>query len=222
MVTQRAPRRLAQLRAVNEEARHIEHFKFHVRAAARDWKKALPSTSHGPVPLTLCGPWKNREATKILAAWGVPENLQDLDMLVLLTDGGWGVFEVPHMADVYAFLGKTAKHPDAITYLVLLAKVGLFSQLMLSEALRVVVECARLDRLAVRYPRESANEWAAVAVLAVDVWQARTFAGGVRLGDVERCSELMGEMRTLLAERQIAQLELDLVARRAALLRRVS
>jgi hypothetical protein len=195
---------------------HLRHAAAHF--AERRYAHAQASGPAGRgIPLVLGGPWKNRERDKVMLAWGIPWKLTQLESLPLLSLGGYRLFAVPGMPELYAFMAKVAKHPDAITYLEVLARVALHSQLTLSEALAVVLDCARLDPLQAAHPGRSSSEWASVAIQAVDTWQARHQADGVGLGDEERAYELMGELRHIVASRRIAQAELDLEKARGRL-----
>ena len=182
---------------------------------------ATPEWAGQTHPLTLSGPWKSRERGKILAAWGIPLKLDGLDALPLLSAGGYGVFELPPRIQTYAYIAKAAKHPDACTYLHLIAQVALHSQWVLAEALVVVADCMSMDpRPGLGHPREAANDWAQIGIQAVNIWEARTNGGGVWLGDVERINELVRALSEQCARWQIMQEELSLADRKADFVRR--
>lgn len=204
----RAGRNLLDIRDQNRSLAHLRDAASHfVGAPARS---LVPDWDGGIRTITLGGPWKNREAEKIKTAWGVPPQFDDLAALVHFYAGGWGVFDLPAAPTVYAFISKAAKHPDAITYLVLLAEVALHSRLTLSEALGLVLDCAALDPLQDDHPRASATEWARVGIHAVNVWQKRAQDGGAGVGDEPMCLARIHQMKAILASRHIAQAELDL------------
>lgn len=202
-------------RALNLEAEHLDHFRQHLNIEKRRLSTAPAEWERGTVPVTLAGPWKNRELSKVLAAWGVPTELHDLEQLAHLRGGGWALFALPPMPDLYAYMAKVAKHPEAIGYLVPLARLAIFSTLTLSEAAALVLDGVRIDPLADSAPGASANEWVMVGLTVIDAWQARR--GSTSVGDEVRIAGLLAELKVILADRQIAQLELELAERKAAL-----
>lgn len=218
LTTQRPPRRLRALREINNAAEHLEHWRFHLHAQTMRLPAEVPLWEDGMVPVALGGPWKNREREKVLAAWGIPPALDDLPALVHMPEGGWGVFELSSMPDIYAFMVKASKHVEAAFYLDLLAHVVLFSRLTLSEAFAVAMDCVRLDPLSADFPQQRANDWALFGAVIVSTWEARTNAGA-HLGDPERVARLMHELLSLLNDWSIRQAEIELAERRARLRR---
>lgn len=202
-------------RTLNQEAEHLEHLRRHLGLDLDLSPRAPVQWERGTVSVTLGGPWKSRDWGKVLTAWGVPFELHDLEALAHLRGGGWALFALPPMPDVYAYMAKAAKHPEAIMYLVPLARLLVFSTLTLSEATAVVLDCARLDPIGEKAPRVSASEWARVGLTIINAWQARH--GSASVGDAARLAGLMAELKSIIAERGIAQLELELAERRAAL-----
>lgn len=212
-LTQRPTRRLRQLRLIAETSRHLDHFRVHLEDQILALPPEAPLWDGGQVSVTLGGPWKGRDRDRVLTAWGVPLVMHDLPALVHLPEGGWGAFEIPPMPDVYAFMVKSSKHPEAVVYLDLLAHVLLFSRLTLSEAFSTAMDCVRLDPMVDRWPQLRVNDWARFGAAVVNVWEARTNAGA-HLGDLERIARLMHELMGLLNGWSIRQAELDLDERR--------
>ena len=125
-LTMRPGRALRRIAKINEADMHIQHHRSYLQAERfesqnREWNRP-------PIPITLGGPWKNREPVKILKAWGAPSSHEELEVFVHFREGGWGVFELPSMPDVYAFVAKARKHADAVTYLELLCKIALIGK----------------------------------------------------------------------------------------------
>lgn len=210
----RAPGNLRAMAKAKRDLEHLRHAASHfMRPVAHTSAPQLVESS--PAEIMLGGPWKSREVDKIKRAWGIPWRLDALDSLALLSNGGFGLFMLPDMQTVYAYLTKAVKHREAITYLSILAQVSLHSQLTLSESLALIVDCARLDPLQERFPGNSSSEWARVGVHAVDTWQARTIDHGIGLGDEHRCVERIDELKAIIGMRRVAQAELDLAALRA-------
>lgn len=106
--------------------------------------------------------------------------------------GGWRWYAIPTI-DIYTYAAKAAARPDAIDHLLMLAHLALYGQLPLSEAAGIVVDLARLDprssgtqgrpQGAVVALRAASSEWAEVAIVVVDLWQARRARGGAGIGD---------------------------------------
>ena len=181
-------------------------------------RTVTPPTWNGEtIPVTLTNLRKGQEYAALMKAWGIPLRFDDLEALVHLSRGGWGVFTLPPMIDVYAWISRAVKHPEAVQGLDLLARVAIHSQLTLSEAAPLIVDMARLDQLATTHPSARANHWLSIAIHIVNAWQARadvTGAVGDGLGDVPLLAERLAELRDMCAQWQVAQLELDLERRR--------
>ena len=161
-LTERNRPYLVQRRLVNDLKRAIAE------------NRAYTPTSEpgkGPgIPVTLAGPWKNREVAKIMKAWNIPASHEDLENLVHRSSGGWGTFAFPSMPEAYAYIAKASKHVDSPTYLALIARVALFSQLTLSEALTLALDCAKAEPRREYGPREWANDWIRHTIVAINVW----------------------------------------------------
>ena len=222
-LTNRAGRTLRQIRALNADAQHLEHHRTHLQAERfesedRGW-------NHPPVNVTLVGPWKNRERGKILHAWGVPASHHGLETFVHFRDGGWGVFELPAMGAVHAYIAKAHKHSDMVIYIDLLCRLLLHSQYTLSEALSVIVDLADADPKRVETPATRAQEWEYMGRYIIDVLQARMpyLADVVSVGDVRRVrsditrlSNVVALMRVEAAEKQLASVRATLALRRSS------
>lgn len=218
------PARLRKTARLNEDLEHLAHHRAHLR---NDLSRTLgglavqpsgipPLKLDAPVRVVLGGPWKMRELPKVLSTWGLPgaiDGFEALDLLVHLSNGGYGILELPSMAKVYAYAAKAAKHSEAAAYLELLAAIALRSQLTLSEAASLIRELADMDWRRDRVPKEWAAGWAVRALRLVDTWQART-ASGERIGDAIRLAEILHELRYDVADAQIRQLEIDIAKRR--------
>ncbi|GAA2182458.1 hypothetical protein GCM10009785_21840 [Brooklawnia cerclae] len=198
------------------ERRRIVAAELSIDAWRAESAQAAPRWDREPVAITLPVLRKGRDWHRALADMGVPPRLDDLDVVVHLPRGGWQVFTLPPMPEACAWVLKASRHPDAAVWLTAIARIGLHSQLTLSEALALAAECARLDPRAENAPRNAADEWAWVGICAVSVWQARG-AGGEGVGDPVRCAELLAGLRTVCAGWQVAQLETDLERARARL-----
>lgn len=215
-IKMRPTRRLRSIREMNVAAEHLDHYRFHLDSQLMRLPVEVPLWEGGMVAVTLGGPWKNRKREKVLAAWGVPAMLDNLPSLVHLPEGGWGVFEIPSMPDVYSFMVKAAKAADSVLYLDVLAHIVLFSRMTLSEAFSVAMDCVRLDPFAENHPQQRANDWALLGAAVVNVWEARTNTGA-HVGDAERVARLMHELLGMLSGWSIRQAELELATRRARL-----
>lgn len=209
----RPSRNLRAMQRLREDADHITHFRLHVELAMPRLEE--PSGRFRDIPVTLGGPWKKSELDKIRDAWGIP---QELDMHGShFSEGGWRVFRIPPLPEVFAFAAKAAKHSEAVVYLELLASVVVRSQLTLSEAALVVLELVSLDPVASGHPRERANGWAAFGIVMIDLWESRHQSDGVGVGDVGALAERLGELRRIVGLWQVEQMEMDFERRRKEL-----
>ena len=107
---------------------------------------------------------------------------------------------------------KAGRHPDALTALVALARVGLHSQLDLTEAVALirwlVAHCPTTQ------DPQVVGEWRDVAVLAVDVMQARWSTRRGLASQAEALAELAA-LRDDLDDLDLANAERRLSAYRA-------
>ncbi|GAA2182088.1 hypothetical protein GCM10009785_19770 [Brooklawnia cerclae] len=166
-----------------------------------------------PIEVTLRGPWKGRDQDWTLAKWTGskhPVDAQTIEALVHHHSGGQGIFRLPDLPAMLAWCRKAARRPDGIAGLNLLARVAIFSQLPLADA--IWLQCWMVD---LKPPSElvTVSEWRAVGVLDVDALQARW---GTRLAGAREIAELRTLRDTLAAiEIDIAAAQID--AARAAL-----
>lgn len=177
----------------------------------------VPEWNGISVPIVMTNLRKNQDINKLAEAWGVPRNLLDFEALVHHHNGGWGIFALPPLIEVGAWLSKAENHHHIVDGVTLIAAISIHSQLTLSEATGLIVEMARRDREAQVAPRERANEWGRTAIHIVNTWQARHIAGGAGIGDVEVLAGRIHELRDMCATWQINQLEQDIAHIRAKL-----
>lgn len=214
-MTVRASRVLRAQSVLNEERRHLEHHRLHVTRPVVEG--AMPDVLE-PVSVTLPNPRNVNDTGKLLKSWGIPLSHQNLDGFAHHHDGGWGVFHLPPMIDVYTWVGKAAKHRDAVAFLHNLGMVALWSQLTLSAALALIHDLTVIDPRREDHPRPWAEEWAFVHLSAVDAWQARKESYDSRgLGDVVAVAQSLHDFRVARDEALIREAELELAARRAKL-----
>lgn len=209
----RAPRTLRAIRALNEDRRHLEHHTLHIPRLVVEG--ALPDVLD-PVTVTLPNPRNVTDIEKLLKSWGIPLSHHGLDMFAHHHDGGWGVFRLPPMVEVYSWVVKAAKHRDAVIFLHLLAMVALWSHLTLSAALALISELAEVDPRRDTHPGQWAEDWALVHLSAIDAWQARqeSYRG---LGDVVAVAQHVHDFRVARDEASIRVAEMELEVRRAKL-----
>ena len=148
---------------------------------------------------------------KFTEAWGAPDG--DPYTFAHHSIGGWGVFVIPPPVEVWPWVVKAAKRPDAIRYLFRLAQYGLYSQLTLSEALTFARD---LRDVMPEYTanRDMVMEWATFGVHAVNAHEARVAADKPQMvGDELKAVDEIGRIITWkdsamldIAERGIAAL----------------
>lgn len=186
---------------------------------------AVPEWSGQRYAITLGGPWKARSIDKVMAGFGIPAvfiggefPMRELALLAHQQRGGFGVFELPGPRELYPYLVKVVKHPHACAYLELVARIAIHSQLTLSEAMAVVLDCMNADPRGTFAPRNTANDWAFVGLSVIDTWRARknSIGGQPCIGDELQLAARFEELSRACASLQIAQHELDLTVRREA------
>lgn len=168
----------------------------------------------------LSGPWKNREADKILKAWGIELDRDTLSMIPHLANGGWCRHVYPAFSEVMVYAEKAAKHTDAALYLHLLCEGALASEYSLTECALLIRECMALDPLRDLAPQNWSSEWAQLLITFVNVWQARKeepFPVYEALGDSLFLFHFLQQMKALLGEAQLVQMERDIALKREPL-----
>lgn len=163
--------------------------------------------------ITLTGPWKNRDADKILKAWGCELDRQELEGVANLRQGGWWHHSFPPLASTMAYAVKASKHSDAVYYLHLLCEAALASQYSLTECALLIRECMGLDPVRGLSPRGWANDWALLLITFVNAWQARANSISVQcdaLGDEHFLEHFVRTQQVLLGQAHIEQMEQDL------------
>lgn len=199
---------------LNQERQFIDAVAGIMHSAERQ-RVSIPEPVESGLQITLPTFRKNDSRESFFKRAGIPLKLQDLDALVLQPQGGWGIFKLPPMPEVYVWLGKAAKHPNAAFYLNILAKVSAFSQLSLSEAAGLAVECLRLDPRKTVGADYAACEWAEVAIMFVNAWEARQERfKSEHLGDVVGLAERLAVFRSTTQDLSLAALEYQLAERR--------
>lgn len=109
------------------------------------------------------------------------------------------------MVEIYGWAAKAAKHKDAVPFLFTLARVGLYSQLTLSESLTLAREL-RLTNPLIGNPAMIA-EWGAFGVTAVNLWEFRRESGGKGVGDEWRCQQEINSLTRALHGQKLEHFE---------------
>lgn len=168
----------------------------------------------------LTGPWKNRDSDKILKSWGCDLDRKTLESVANLRQGGWWHHMFPPFAETMAYAVKASKHLEAAHYLHLLCEAALASQYSLTECALLIRECMGLDPVWELSPRNWANDWALLLATFTNIWEARQKNVTVpctALGDDLFLVHFIQTSKIMLGEAQIAQMELDLEAKKQKL-----
>lgn len=109
------------------------------------------------------------------------------------------------MVEVYGWAAKAAKHKDAVSFLFTLARVGLYSQLTLSEALTLARELRLMNPL-MGNPM-MIPDWGRFGVTAINLWEFRRDNGGKGAGDEWRCMQEINSLTRALHGQKLEHFE---------------